>query len=69
MMLCAKFGEIGPVVLETKMKMWKVYDDNDVNNDDDGQRTHFGELKIAYDEWKISLGHQKLYKWKGGDNV
>ena len=33
--------EIGPVVLE-KMKMWKVYDnednDND-NNDDDGQRT------------------------------
>ena len=29
--------EIGPVVLEKKMKMWKVYDNNDY--DDDGQRT------------------------------
>ena len=26
--------EIGPVVLEKKMKMWKVYDNND---DDNGQ--------------------------------
>ena len=32
--------EIGPMVLEKKMKMWKVYDNND-NNDDDGQRTNF----------------------------
>ena len=42
--------EIGPVVLEKKMKMWKVYD-NDNNNDDndkdddndDGQRTNFDQ--------------------------
>ena len=41
--------EIGPVVLEKKMKMWKVYDNNvngnanDIDNDDDtddGQRTN-----------------------------
>ena len=39
MMPCAKLVEIGKVVLETKMKMWKVYDnakDNDDNDDDDG---------------------------------
>ena len=44
--------EIGPLVLEKKMKMWKVYDnddndndndDNDNNNDDDGQRTNFDQ--------------------------
>ena len=38
--------EIGPVVLEKKMKMWKVYDDNDNDNDDDdndGQRTNFDQ--------------------------
>ena len=42
--------EIGPVVLEKKMKMWKVYDDNDNNNNDndnnddnDGQRTNFDQ--------------------------
>ena len=28
-MLCAKFGEIGGVVLEKKMKMWKVYRQTD----------------------------------------
>ena len=40
--------EIDPVVLEKKMKMWKVYDDDDDDNDDnnandDGQRTHFDQ--------------------------
>ena len=48
--------EIGSVVLEKKMKMWKVYDNNndanDDNNDanednnddnDDGQRTNFDQ--------------------------
>ena len=40
--------EIGPVVLEKKMKMWKVYDNNDNddnanNNDDDGQRKNFNQ--------------------------
>ena len=34
--------EIGPVVLEKKMKMWKVYD-NDNNDNDDGQRTNFDQ--------------------------
>ena len=32
-MLCAKFGEIGQVVLE-KMKIWKVYDNDDDDNGD-----------------------------------
>ena len=44
--------EIGPVVLEKKMKMWKVYNDNDNNDNDnddnddddnDGQRTNFDQ--------------------------
>ena len=41
--------EIGPVVLEKKMKMWKVYDDN--NDDNDGQQLTFGsgELKTQFD--------------------
>ena len=38
------FVEIGPVVLEKKMKMWKVYDnDNNDNDNDDGQRTNFDQ--------------------------
>ena len=39
--------EIGPVVLEKKMKMWKVYNNakfvNDNNDDNDGQRTNFDQ--------------------------
>ena len=37
--------EIGPVVLEKKMKMWKVYDNDDDNDNDndDGQRTKFDQ--------------------------
>ena len=38
--------EIGPVVLEKKTKMWKVYDNDDYNDDknnDDGQRTNFDQ--------------------------
>ena len=42
--------EIDPVVLEKKMKLWKVYDNDntdddntDNNNDDDGQRTNFDQ--------------------------
>ena len=38
-MLCANLVEIGPVVLEKKMKMWKAYD----NDDDDGQVTNFDQ--------------------------
>ena len=33
--------EIGQVVLENKMIMWKVYDDNNDNDDNDRQRTNF----------------------------
>ena len=40
-------AEIGPVVLEKKMKMRKVYDnkndDNDDDNDEVGQRTNFDQ--------------------------
>ena len=42
-MLCAKFDEIGPVVLEKKMKLWKVYDYDDENNDDNKQWTNFDQ--------------------------
>ena len=36
--------EIGIVVLEKKMKKWKVYVNNDYGNDDnDGQRTNFDQ--------------------------
>ena len=36
--------EIGPVVLEKKMKMWKVYDNaKDKYDNDDGQRTNFDQ--------------------------
>ena len=47
-----KLGSRIPVVLEKKMKMWKVYDNNNDNNDanednnddnDDGQRTNFDQ--------------------------
>ena len=39
-----RFVEIGSMVLEKKMKMWKVYDNNDDNDDnDDGQRTNFDQ--------------------------
>ena len=63
--------EIGPVVLEKKMKMWKVYDNNndanDDNNDanednnddnDDGQRTtdKFWSEKF---NWAFGSGEQK----------
>ena len=38
--LVASLVEIGPVVLEKKVKMWKVYDNN---NNDDGQRTNIDQ--------------------------
>ena len=41
--------EIDPVVLAKKIKMWKVYanDDND-DDDDDGQRTNFDQKKLTW---------------------
>ena len=42
-MLVPSLVEIGSVVLEKKMKMWKVYDNEDNNDDDDGQRTNFDQ--------------------------
>ena len=35
--------EIDPVVLEKKMKMWKVNDNDNDDDDDDGQRTNFDQ--------------------------
>ena len=40
-MLCASKVEIGPMVLEKKMKMWIVYNND---NDDDRQWTNFEPL-------------------------
>ena len=39
----ASLVEIGPAGLEKKMKMWKVYDNDNNDNDDDGQRTNFDQ--------------------------
>ena len=42
------FVEIGSLVLEKKMKMWKVYNNNNNNNnnnDNDGQRTNFDQKR------------------------
>ena len=63
-MLCAKEVEMGPVILEKKMKMWKVYDNDD--NNDDGQRTNFDQkssfepsaqvsLKRSWKDWWIRM--------------
>ena len=60
--------EIGPMVLEKKMKMCKVYENNNENNDDndDGQRTNSdqksslelsGELKQTQPRER----HMKVY--------
>ena len=51
--------EIGSVILEKKMKMWKVYDNDDNNNDDndnnddDGKRTNFDQCfeKLTVDKF------------------
>ena len=56
--------EIGPVVLEKKMKMWKVYDDNDNDNDDndnDGQRTIFDQKSSFEPSAQVSKNNSPLY--------
>ena len=35
--------EISPVVLEEKIQMWNVYDNDDNDNDNDRQRTNFDQ--------------------------
>ena len=63
--------KIGPVVLEKKMKMWKVYDNNNNNDDDnDRQRTEdkfwLEKLTWAFGSGELKMGwHQKEYKEKG----
>ena len=50
--------EIGLLVLEKKMKMRKVYDDNDNNYDDDdndGQRTNFDQKSSLEPSAQVSL--------------
>ena len=57
-MLVPSLVEISPVVLE-KMKMWKVYDndnkenDND-NNNDDGQQTNFDQKSTLEPSAQVS---------------
>ena len=38
--------EMGPVALEKKMNMWKVYDKDDEN--DKGQRINFDQKKLTW---------------------
>ena len=52
-MLVPSLIEIGPVVLEMKMKMWKFYDKDDANNNADGKRTKF---RWAKDACELSIG-------------
>ena len=66
--------EIGPVDLEKTMKMWKVYDNGDHNNDD-RQRTNFDQKSwlepLAQVSWKkmymknktchVSGSYSKIY--------
>ena len=47
--------EIDPVVLEKKMKMWKVYDNN---NDDDEQQTHFNQK--SFGSGKLRKDHRRF---------
>ena len=70
--------EIGPVVLEKKIHMWKVYDnDNDGNDDDDGQRTNFDQkcsLRLGWAKKLVTQGVSVIntglevgwYKWLWG---
>ena len=54
--------EIGPVVLEKKMKMWKVYDN--ANEDDDnnnGQRTNFDQKSSLEPLAQVSL--KRMENW------
>ena len=39
--------EIGQVVLEKKLKLWKVYDHANVNNND-GQQTNFDQKNLTW---------------------
>ena len=58
--------EIGPVVLEKKMKLWKVYDNaNDDANYNEGQRTIL--LRKAHLSLRLrwaKMWLQKLYRYK-----
>ena len=55
--------QIGPVILEKKLKMWKGYDDNDDdnngndndNNVEDRERTNFDE-KSSLEHNTITIG-------------
>ena len=53
--LCAKFVEIGPVVLEEKMKIWKVYRQTDKQTETDDSWTEkptwaFSSGKLKHDK-------------------
>ena len=53
--------EIDPLVLAKKMKMWKVYNNN-CNDNDDGQRTHFVQKSaLSLEPWNVCshMAHTK----------
>ena len=52
-------AEIGPVVLEKKMKMWKVYDNADDKDKDDGQRTAFGSGELKTQNITITTKYKR----------
>ena len=54
--------EIGPVVLKKKMKMWKVYDNANDDNDDDNdwQRTNFDQKSSLEPLAQVSLKPRKI---------
>ena len=66
--------EIAQVVLEKKMKMWKVYD-NSNKDDNNGQRTNLtwafasGELKRTYEEAQTPLLQIRVSYYLGGVEV
>ena len=46
--------EIGPVVLEKKIKMCQVFDNDNDNDNDDGQRTNFDQKSSLESSAQVS---------------
>ena len=51
---------VGPVVLEKKMKIWTVYDNDNDDEDNDGQRTNFDQ-KSSLEMNQIFRKQEKKY--------
>ena len=57
-MFMQRLVEIGPAVLEKKMNIWKVYDNDD---NDDGQRTNFDQKSLLEPSAQVSLKIKEKY--------